>query len=203
MDKAHCHEITNWLTFLWKTYKHREEDRSNIISQLCFYTQKCKNSAIKSEMFARFYFFFFFSTFNLKTAITVSLNWSPPTKLIITNYKNAPSYAKNAAIKFSYKPQRYKDSPVPLLKVYSQTCCHRPQHNWVDAEWKSPLSNYLTMRGGRVERHVWANLSTSVKYAGRSGWQIRGERLTDRLSHWHKQTWSSDEYMEGGTVLVG
>lgn len=105
----------------------------------------------------------------------------PPTKLIITDYKNVSKYDKNAAIKCSYKPHGTK-TPQSPLKVNSQTCCRRPQHNWVDAEWKSPLSNYLTVLWGRVERHVWANLSTSMKYVGRSGWQIRGERLTDSVT---------------------
>lgn len=55
-------------------------------------------------------------------------NCSPPTKLIITDYKNVPKYVKNAAIKFSYKPHCTK-TPQSPLKVYSQTCCRRPQHN--------------------------------------------------------------------------
>ena len=69
-----------------------------------------------------------FKSINLKTTVTVSHNCSAPTNLIITDYKNVPKYAKNAAIKFSYKPHGTK-TPQSPLKVYSQTCCHRPQHN--------------------------------------------------------------------------
>lgn len=105
-------------------------------------------------------------------------NGSPPTKRMITNYKNAPRNAKNAVIKFSYKPHGTK-TPQSPPSTRSLPCCRGPQHNWVDCEWKSPLPNYLTMLWGRVERQMWANLSASVNYAGRSGWKIRRDRLTD------------------------
>lgn len=71
--------------------------------------------------------------------------------------------------------------------VYSQTCCRKPQHNWVYAELKSPLSNYLTTLWWRVERYMRANLSPSMKYAGRSGWEIRG----GKDSHWRDIMWGS------------
>lgn len=60
--------------------------------------------------------------------VTVSYDCSPPTKLIITAYKNSPEYAKNVAIKLSYKPHGTK-TPQSPLKVYDQTCCRRPRHN--------------------------------------------------------------------------
>lgn len=52
---------------------------------------------------------------NLKT--TVSYDRSPPTKLIITDYKKVPKYAKNVAIKCSLQTPRYKDSPVPTQSL--------------------------------------------------------------------------------------
>lgn len=97
-------------------------------------------------------------------------------------------YDKNAAIKCSYKPHGTK-TPQSPLKVYSQTCCRRPQHNWVDAEWKSPLSNYLTMLWGRVERHV--SQPVNFNEICWKKWPIDKEKLTD--CHW--QT----ELLEAGT----
>lgn len=67
------------------------------------------------------------------------------TKLIITRYKNVPNYAKKCGYKIFIQTQWYKDSPVP-----SSILRRKPQHNSVDAEWKSPLSNYLTELWGPV-----------------------------------------------------
>lgn len=165
MDETHRHQqITKWRTFCVKdTQTQKRRQKLHYLSTLLSHKELRKlydwnrNDCLIWTCFQQ-----------LKDNCN-SYDCSPPTKLIITDYKNVPKHAKNAAIKFSYKPHDTK-TPQSPLKVYSQTCCRRPQHNWVDAEWKSPLSNYLTMLWGRVERHMWANLSTSMKYAGRSGW---------------------------------
>lgn len=111
-------------------------------------------------------------------------NWS------VSRFYDAPRLRKNSSSQITkmspnmretllsnFHTNNYKDSQSPPV-VYSLTRCRRPQRKWVDAEWKSPLSNYLTMLWGRVERRMWANLSTSMKYAGRSGRAIRAERRT-------------------------
>lgn len=81
-----------------------EKDRSSIISQP----------------------FHFFQPLSIKYNLAFEL--LPILQKLITNYKNVPKYDKNAAIKFEYKPQRYKDSPQ-LFFFYSQTRHHKPQHN--------------------------------------------------------------------------
>ena len=81
---------------------------------------------IESKMFAQFDIVF---NINLVTTVIVSYDCSPPTKMIITHYKNVPKYAKKyAAIKFSYKPHDTK-TPQSPLKIFSEICRHKPQHN--------------------------------------------------------------------------